>query len=409
MRGGWIRRTGLAIGVAMSVSALVGSVGLQGSASAGPVATGWGCANTQVVAVPGTWETSPSNNPRTPVGLLKELTNNLDNRSASINYIPYTARMLDTHTMIDSWNAGFQETNRAIATLAEQCPRSDFVIIGFSQGAGIAGDVLTNIGQGTGPIDAKKVTRGALYSDPLRSPGAPTPPVTDDRGAAPGGGVLGVRSIPDFGDLKSRVFSFCTPGDPICSIDQRGTIIPNLAVHLTNVSLSDPASIIAAIQGALTTVGMDNLAETFTSVVAGQTDPLAALSDLPSAILGDFTNIGTGLQVPTDMDVQGALEGAAEGDINKVAAALGGDPEAWGVIGQQGVPLISYLFKGVPDRNDFVLRAASSLAQLAAYADGPARHGYYAVQPIGPQKVPAVKWAADWINPTLTGKGLLSQ
>lgn len=392
--------TAIAIVIASALIAVGSAVGI-GTASAGPVSTGWGCANSQIIAVPGTWETNPTNNPRTPVGLLKEVTDHLDNRSASINYIPYTARMVDTSKMIDSWNAGFQETNRAIAQLADKCPRSTFALLGFSQGAGIMGDVATNIGQGTGPIPANKVERVALISDPLRSPGSKM--ATGQDGYTSGGGILGVRSTPDFGALADRVLNQCGKGDYICNVNQTGTIIPNLAAHFTNVSLTDPNSVVQAITGALAAFGLNNVSNLFTSVLDGKTDPLTAGLQLPGAVLSSFGTLGTGLQVPPDIDVANALQGAARGDLAQVKQVLGGTPIPWGVIGSQGIPLLSYLFKGIGSQADFMARVAGSLAEIGLIT--PEKHGYLGA--VGPSNTPATEYLAQWINPTLSGAGSL--
>lgn len=374
------------------------------NAYAGPVSTGWGCANTQVVAVPGTWETSPSNNPRSPVGLLKGVTDLLDDRSTSINYIPYTARMVDTDSMINSWQSGFAEMNRAVAQLADQCPRSDFVFLGFSQGAGITGDVATSIGQGTGPISADRVSRIALVADPLRSEGSPMP--AGSTGYTDGGGIIGVRSVPDFGALKGRVQSICKKRDYICNVNQTDTIIPNLAAHFTGVSLSDPNTVITALIGALQSLGLQDVANLAISVLSGQKDLVSGLFDMPKAIMGSFGTMGTQLQVPMDLNVSD-VSGAALGNINALTQLMRGDPQRWGVIGQNETPLLSYLYRGINGKADFLARVAASLAQIGQITNEVHNISSYNDLKLAGE-VPTPQWIADWVNPTLSGDSLLS-
>lgn len=396
-RGG---RTLLAILTSAAAIVVAGAV-VPNPASAGPVSTGWGCANTQVVAVPGTWETDTTNNPRTPVGLLKAVTDNLDDRSASINYVPYTARMVDTSTMIDSWQNGFAETNRAIAQLADQCPRSKFVLLGFSQGAGIAGDVATNIGQGTGPIPADRVDRVALFADPLRSPGTPMP--TGKDGYTSGGGIIGVRSIPDFGALKDRTQSLCKQHDYICNVNQTATIIPNLAAHFTNVNLSDPNTVITALIGALQAFGLTDAANLAINVLSGKTDLASAFTQLPQTVLRSFGTMGKQLQVPMDLNTTNALSGYAVGDPGKVQQVLGGVPQAWGVIGADSVPLLSYLYKSINGPADLMARVAASLAEIGQISGAVHNVQGYTSLTAGPNNESSPKWVADWINQTLSG------
>lgn len=393
-------RAVLSVALAVTTFVLAGVI-VPNPASAGPVSTGWGCANTQVVAVPGTWETNSTNNPRTPVGLLKSVTDSLDDRSVSINYVPYTARMVDTSSMIDSWQNGFAEMNRAIAQLADQCQRSKFVLIGFSQGAGIAGDVATNIGQGTGPISADRVDRVALFADPLRTPGTPMP--TGKDGYTSGGGIIGVRSVPDFGALQGRVQSVCKPRDYICNVNQTATIIPNLAAHFTGVNLSDPNTVITAVIGALQAFGLNDAANLAISVLTGKTDLASAFSQLPETVLNSFKTMGTQLQVPTDLADVSTVSGYAVGEPGKVQQVLGGTPQAWGVIGANSTPLLSYLYKAINGQADLLARVAASLAEIGQI-DGQQHNiqGYTSLT-VGANNESSPKWIADWINQSLSG------
>ncbi|NKS98774.1 hypothetical protein GS498_20340 [Rhodococcus hoagii] len=55
------------------------------------------------------------------------------------------------------------------------CPLSKFVVLGYSQGAVVAGDFLSKVGNRQGAIEPSRILAGALLSDPSRSPSTPEP------------------------------------------------------------------------------------------------------------------------------------------------------------------------------------------------------------------------------------------
>ena len=72
-------------------------------------------------------------------------------------------------------------TRKAIADIAARCPLTSYVIVGFSQGAVIAGDIASDIGNGRGPVAADRVLGVTLIADGRREQGVgrdvgPNPP-----------------------------------------------------------------------------------------------------------------------------------------------------------------------------------------------------------------------------------------
>ncbi len=123
---------------------------------------------------------------------------------------------------------GTDATRTAVADMSRKCPLTSYVIVGFSQGAVIGGDIAGDIGNGRGPVAADRVLGVTLISDGRREPG-----VGRDVGPKPEGEgaeitLHGVPFIPSgmtmtgqrdggFGALSDRTFEICAAGDLICA------------------------------------------------------------------------------------------------------------------------------------------------------------------------------------------------
>lgn len=212
------------------------------------------CPDVNVVAIPGTWESSPSDDPlnptQFPIALLLNVTRPLMDQfgrdRVELYTVPYTAQFHNPLTADkqmsynDSRSEGTGAAVRALTAMNERCPLSSYVIVGFSQGAVIAGDLASDIGNGRGPVDEDLVLGVTLIADGRRQPGigqevGPNPPgqgaeITLQEvptlstlgltmsGARPGG----------FGALNNRTNQICAPGDLICSAPQSAFNIVNL-------------------------------------------------------------------------------------------------------------------------------------------------------------------------------------
>jgi len=140
----------------------------------------------------------------------------------------------------DSRAEGYETTKRVLAEMADRCPLTSYVLIGFSQGAVIAGDIASDIGNGRGPVDEDLVLGVTLIADGRRQPGVgqdvgPNPPgqgaeitlhevpMLDEFGLAMTGPRPG-----GFGLLNNRVFQICATGDLICSAPESAFNITQL-------------------------------------------------------------------------------------------------------------------------------------------------------------------------------------
>jgi hypothetical protein len=125
------------------------------------------CPDVFVLSIPGTWESSvqldPANPVQFPLALLLNVTNPLraqfDSSRMEIYTVPYTAQFHNPFaadkqmSYNDSRAEGTRVAVKALTDMNNRCPLTSYVIMGFSQGAVIGGDLASDIGNGRGPVD----------------------------------------------------------------------------------------------------------------------------------------------------------------------------------------------------------------------------------------------------------------
>lgn len=220
------------------------------------------CPDVLLVNVPGTWESAPQDDPANPLqfpnALLHKVTASItqDFPASRVQAYttPYTAQFhnpLSGDTQM-SYNAsraeGTRATVQAMTDMNTKCPLTSYVLMGFSQGAVIMGDIASDIGNGRGPVDDDLVLGVTLIADGRRQLGVgndigPNPPgqgaeVTLHEvpilsglgltmtGARPGG----------FGDLNGKTNEICAPGDLICAAPEEAFSIANLPSTLNTLA-----------------------------------------------------------------------------------------------------------------------------------------------------------------------------
>lgn len=163
-----------------------------------------------VVAVPGTWETSRDDPSQ---GMLALVTRGLPG-SVRTDYVSYAATALPWEGEVygSSKREAITNARGMIAGMAARCPATRFALIGYSQGADAAGDLAAEIGTGLGVVPPDRVAAVGLLSDPRR---AVSDPLVGP--AVPGAGAGGAR-VGGFGWLSSKVRTFCADGDLYCSV-----------------------------------------------------------------------------------------------------------------------------------------------------------------------------------------------
>jgi hypothetical protein len=200
------------------------------------------CPDVMMVSIPGTWESSPQQDPLNPsqfpnallLNVTRPLAEQFGNGRLQAYTVPYIAqfhRPLSGDNDVDydvSRRNGTDATRTAIADMSRKCPLTSYLIVGFSQGAVIGGDIAGDIGNGRGPVAADRVLGVALISDGRREPGVggDVGPDPDGEGAEitlhgvpfiPSGMTMTGQRDGGFGALTDRTVEVCGEGDLICA------------------------------------------------------------------------------------------------------------------------------------------------------------------------------------------------
>ena len=212
------------------------------------------CPDVQLMSIPGTWESSPQLDPfnpvQFPIALLLNVTNPIREQFGTERLetftVPYTAQFhnpLSADKQMsynDSRAEGTRAAVKAMTDMNNRCPLTSYVLVGFSQGAVIAGDIASDIGNGRGPVDADLVLGVTLIADGRRQPA-----VGQDIGPNPvgQGAEITLNEVPmlssmgltmtgprpgGFGTLNDRTNEICANGDLICSAPDEAFSIANL-------------------------------------------------------------------------------------------------------------------------------------------------------------------------------------
>ena len=208
-----------------------------------PVTQSAECPDVMLVSIPGTWESSPQLDPLNPtefpnallLNVTRPLTEQFKGDRLQVYTVPYTAQFnnpLSNDKQMsydDSRKEGTVKSTQAITDMHAKCPLTGFVIVGFSQGAVIGGDIASDAGRRAGPVEEKLVLGVLLISDGRRQPGVgqDVPPNPGGEGAEVllqgfpflstfGITMTGARTG-GFGALNDRTFEICAEGDLICA------------------------------------------------------------------------------------------------------------------------------------------------------------------------------------------------
>lgn len=214
------------------------------------------CADVQFLSVPGTWESREGDDPYAPTAnphsLLLGVTGPLGAEFAGrmsagpgggpagprldVRTVAYPAQFknpqpgnADSMTYDESRRKGTEALSETMAATNRHCPLTRFVLVGFSQGAVIVGDVAAAIGTGGGPVTEDLVLGAVAIADGRRQPGVGRFEGTPIAGvgaevvlqpfagltAGMGATMTGPRAG-GFGALNERVVQICAPGDLIC-------------------------------------------------------------------------------------------------------------------------------------------------------------------------------------------------
>ena len=220
------------------------------------------CPDVMALVIPGTWESSPTDDPlnptQFPLSLLGNVSRPMQQQFGAdrlqVFTVPYTAQFHNPFSADkqmsynDSRAEGTQAAVKALTDMNQKCPLTSYVLIGFSQGAVIAGDIASDIGNGRGPVDEDLVLGATLIADGRRQTGVgqdigPNPPgqgaeitlhevpVLKELGLAMTGERPG-----GFGALNDRTNQICAAGDLICASPEGAFSITNLPATLDTLA-----------------------------------------------------------------------------------------------------------------------------------------------------------------------------
>ncbi|MFB8007983.1 cutinase family protein [Nocardia sp. NPDC056000] len=200
------------------------------------------CPDVFMLSVPGTWESSSTDDPYNPVSNPASLMLNISNpvrdkfpgARLAVYTVPYVAQFSNPialppdgqQSYNNSRSEGAKHATDQLAATYKACPLTSYVIVGFSQGAVIAGDIAAQIGADKGPVPAKRVLGVMVIADGRRDVGPGQATVIGQTPAGVGAEValrgLNVPGITmtgprdGFGAVADRTFTICAPGDLIC-------------------------------------------------------------------------------------------------------------------------------------------------------------------------------------------------
>jgi hypothetical protein len=220
------------------------------------------CPDVQLIDIPGTWESSPQDDPLNPVqfpnALLGKVTAAIGQQFPAARLqtytVPYTAQFnnpmggVKQMSYNDSRAEGTRATVQAMTDMTNKCPLTSYVLMGFSQGAVIAGDIASDVGTGRGPVDDDLVLGVTLIADGRRQQG-----VGQDVGPNPPGegAEVTLHEVPilsglgltmtgprpgGFGSLDGKTNEICAPGDLICAAPDQAFSVGNLPNTLNTLA-----------------------------------------------------------------------------------------------------------------------------------------------------------------------------
>lgn len=134
-------------------------------------------------------------------------------------------------------------TNAVLGKVAEECPDTRVVLVGFAEGAQVASMVAREIGAGSGAVEPSRIAGVALFSDPTRDPGQE---VVASGAAAPEGMELGAgeplaAEVGD-GDVAAGMSSAIAAATEEASTTAEATAAQTLEVDSSGASESMTAA-----------------------------------------------------------------------------------------------------------------------------------------------------------------------
>jgi acetylxylan esterase len=231
---------------AVAAAGLVASV--AGAMPAGATASTASCAAVHIIVARASTEAAGDGT----IGALATLIQGDVNATVSQEAVVYPATL---NNYASSVAQGDSAMAKDVENAVSACPNEKIVLLGYSQGAQVVGDVLAGGGGGaslgaeTAPIpsaDAAKVIAAIQFGDPRHQPNLSPIDLGTDPGAQ---GIFPVQSGQSRAAFGTILRSWCDTGDPFCAGGN------NLNAHLQYVNKYDTAAN-TFVKGRLTAAGI---------------------------------------------------------------------------------------------------------------------------------------------------------
>lgn len=203
------------------------------------------CAPYIVIAIPGSLQGAQRNigksDDESLVGpevnaVVEAMRQHLDLAMANISYPATLTASLDLSKKEDrlsyyfeSKNKGYAEALGTLERLATDCPSSKFFLVGFSQGAHIAGDLAQTVFHEGSPVDRSRIAGVILLADPAYNSASPGAEEFRLATGASGTVIFHAPLGPESADVlhglagsrrpfeeSDPVLSICVATDPVC-------------------------------------------------------------------------------------------------------------------------------------------------------------------------------------------------
>ncbi|KAK7924525.1 cutinase [Apiospora marii] len=161
-----------------------------------------------------------------PGRLLAPIATNATNQvpGTTLTSVDYPARLIPDY--LGSEQEGVTALTTLMRSFTAACPGAPMVLMGYSQGAQVIADVVSNattpVDNPAQPLSMNDVAGILLIGDPSRVDGE-----VFNAGSANGDGLFSRKDSKALEAMSDRILSICNDGDPVCD---RGI---NLAVHLS--------------------------------------------------------------------------------------------------------------------------------------------------------------------------------
>ncbi|MEV7397466.1 cutinase family protein [Aeromicrobium sp. NPDC092404] len=220
---------GGALAVVLALTACSGPVDPRPSRGTPPVLVSTGCADLVVLGLRGAGQDAGRNqgSGREILASVRAMSAELHRSSPAtvrLEGVPYRAEVAPTSDFHrGNIEDGMGRTRARLDELAERCPESRVAIIGFSQGAHVVHELVSDL------EPEKQVALVAMIADPIRNPADPIT-AWSYGDAAPGPGAFGAG--PELGARwRDRAITFCAARDEICNWPEGGYEGPLSETH----------------------------------------------------------------------------------------------------------------------------------------------------------------------------------